>query len=84
MQLDLEFIRQNFPAFDVPSLQGQSFLKMLVALTPVCKFRTVWPGSIGSAKYSLMRRIRHRAWAGRKWTRRVRAWPLCWVWRVMS
>jgi selenocysteine lyase/cysteine desulfurase len=27
MQLDLEFIRQNFPAFDVPSLQGQSFFE---------------------------------------------------------
>ncbi len=27
MQLDLDFIRQQFPAFDVPSLDGQSFFE---------------------------------------------------------
>ena len=27
MQLDLEFIRQQFPAFDVPALEGQSFFE---------------------------------------------------------
>ena len=27
MQLDLDFIRQQFPAFDVPSLNGQSFFE---------------------------------------------------------
>ena len=27
MQLDLDFIRRQFPAFEVPSLQGKSFFE---------------------------------------------------------
>ena len=73
MQLDLEFIRQNFPAFDVPSLQGQSFFENAGGSYTCVQVQDVWPGSIGSAKYSLMRLMRRRAWAGRKWMRRALA-----------
>lgn len=74
VELDINWVRAQFPAFSEPTLQGQAFFENAGG-SYTCK-----PVIDRLTRYYTQRKVqpmlltRHPDWQGKRWTRRGRVW----------
>ena len=70
-ELDIDFVRAQFPAFSQPSLQGHAFLKMRVDPLHAVRLLTGCIAFIPNARYNPMDFLKHLRMVVMRWTRRA-------------
>ena len=71
MQLDLDFIRRQFPAFEVPSLDGQSFFENAGGSYTCHTCKIACFGFTASVKCNPTPLMRPPVWVVRRWMKPV-------------